>query len=64
MKTSKTNPILNFRLGNETCAAKDVEELDLINGLSKNWISNLLNLPGGSFITLTRETADNTESSG
>lgn len=64
METNITNPLLNFRLVNERYYVADVNELDLISGMNESGFKNFHNHPGGSFITLTRETADNTESSG
>ncbi len=64
MESSKNNPILKFRLDDPAGVTEPVEELNLVSGLNRNGDQHLQNLPGGSFITLTREATDSTESSG
>lgn len=63
METSKNNPILNFRIGNAKDGFEEVDEYDVIGGMTKN-DGDMQKRSGGSFITLTREAVDSTESSG
>jgi hypothetical protein len=67
MKSNKNSPILNFRLENEMSKEQVVINLDIITGLTENGLSKKGSFharPGGTFITLTREAVDSTESSG
>lgn len=65
--SNKNSPILNFRLENEMSKDQVVINLDIVTGLTKNGLGKKENFHarlGGSFITLTREAVDSTESSG
>lgn len=62
MEGKKNNPILNFRLENLQEATEDHRRSiisDIRNGTGDNQI-----YPAGSYVTLTREAIDSTESAG
>jgi len=62
MESKKNNPILNFRLKNIN---EDIED-NQANSIAdaSNGVYNTAIYPAGSYITLTREAIDSTESAG